>query len=616
MKTTARTWAGIAALVAGAAFTAPLTATTALAASGGGAPALTAHKIGTAQIGAGSATGGELRPPSADDIATSTQAVRNRSPRSRAKSTRTTFGPSGVTGTSVTAGAGTQQTSVLGINHYDQRYADGGNQYSLTPPDQALCASGTQVVEAVNNAIRIYNPAGGPLSGVTALNPFFGFSHEINRSTGVASAHQIGDPSCVYDASTQRFFLTVYDLSADSSGNPTGPSAIDVAVSPAAGALGKWTVYSFDTSDQGGTSCPCFSDYPHLATDATALYVSTNEFPTLAAGFNGAQVFALPKAALAAGDSAIPLAHVSTATDGAGGGFTLSPVVSSGGVYPPSGKMYFLSSDAVFEDSGASRILKLWTLTGTGSIGTQHPSVTLTHQDLTVPKYAVPPLTQQPDGAAPLRDCLNVTACAKIVLGHPNRYKEALESYDSSDTRVMQTAFADGLVWGALDTAVDVAGSTKPGIAYYAIRPGSTPTVVNAQTLALPGGSLSYPAIGVTAAGKGVIAMSLAGGSGAHHPSAAYAVVGTSGVPTSVNIAGEGQGAYDDFSGYRAFQYNRPRFGDYGAASVVGGKVYLASEYIEASCGLSAYESSPFGTCGRTRTTLANWATRISAVTP
>ncbi|MCU1587899.1 MAG: hypothetical protein JWN31_1392, partial [Frankiales bacterium] len=503
--------------------------------------------------------------------------------------------------------------SSLGLTHRDQRLADGGNQFSLTPPDQALCASPTVVVEAVNNAIRTFNTDGTASSGVTALNGFFGFGHEDDRTQTppVASPRQIGDPSCVYDSGTQRFFLTVYDLASDSAGSPTGPSAVDIAVSPAGTAAGTWSVYSFDTTDPTGPGCPCFSDYPHLATDGTALYITSNEFSTLGPEFNGAQVFALPKAQLTAGDSAIPMVHVPTASDGPGRGFTLSPAVSSG-AYPPANTMYFLSSDAVFEDSGASSKLYLWTLSGTSSIGSQHPSVTLTPTAVAVPRYAVPPLTQQPAGSTPLRDCLNLTSCSKVLLGSPNKYKEVLESYDSSDTRVMQTAWAGGQVWGALDTAVDVAGSVRPGIAYYAITPGRAAPDV-AQTLVLPGGSLSYPSIGVTSSGHGVIAMSLAGAG--HHPSAAYALVGSGAAPTSVQISREGQSAYDDFSGYRAYDYNRPRFGDYGAASVVGDRVWIASEYVESpGCSAATFQANGF-TCGdQTRTALANWATRVSAV--
>jgi hypothetical protein len=43
-------------------------------------------------------------------------------------------------------------TGFEGLNHYQQRYACGGNQFSVEPPDQALCVGNGYVLEAVNDA--------------------------------------------------------------------------------------------------------------------------------------------------------------------------------------------------------------------------------------------------------------------------------------------------------------------------------------------------------------------------------------------------------------------------------------------------------------------------------
>ena len=70
-------------------------------------------------------------------------------------------------------------------------------------------------------------------------------------------------------------------------------------------------------------------------------------------------------------------------------------------------------------------------------------------------------------------------------------------------------------------------------------------------------------------------------------------------------------------NGYKAFgDPPRPRWGDYGAAAVDGGDIWFASEWIAADCTLAQYMAGAFGSCGGTRTSLANWATRISKVTP
>jgi hypothetical protein len=138
--------------------------------------------------------------------------------------------------------------------------------------------------------------------------------------------------------------------------------------------------------------------------------------------------------------------------------------------------------------------------------------------------------------------------------------------------------------------------------------------VVNQGQFGLADHGLTYPAVGVTSAGRGVIGFTLAGAH--YYPSAAFAGVTTRGLGP-VKLAGLGVGVEDGFTGYKAL--NPPgngiaRWGDYGAASVVGGDVWVASEYIAQRCTLAQYTADP--TCGRTRSALANWATRISLIRP
>ena len=50
--------------------------------------------------------------------------------------------------------------SFQGLNHRDQRLANGGNQFSLEPPDQALCVGNGYTVESTNSVIRVWSTAG------------------------------------------------------------------------------------------------------------------------------------------------------------------------------------------------------------------------------------------------------------------------------------------------------------------------------------------------------------------------------------------------------------------------------------------------------------------------
>ncbi len=145
-------------------------------------------------------------------------------------------------------------------------------------------------------------------------------------------------------------------------------------------------------------------------------------------------------------------------------------------------------------------------------------------------------------------------------------------------------------------------------------------SVLKQGYLGLAHTNLTYPAIGVTSSGKGVMAFTLVGTN--NFPSAGYASINTNGTGT-VNIAAAGLGSQDGFTEYKFYSpfgngVTRPRWGDYGAAVPVGNTIWIASEYIGQTCTFAQPEAgfnpSQFGSCGGTRTALANWYTRISHV--
>jgi hypothetical protein len=182
---------------------------------------------------------------------------------------------------------------------------------------------------------------------------------------------------------------------------------------------------------------------------------------------------------------------------------------------------------------------------------------------------------------------------------------------------MQQVVYANGKVWGALDTAIKVDGKLQAGIEWFVVRPSSDEEdgarLVNQGYLAVKGNNVIYPAIAVTPSGEGVMAFTLVGRD--HYPSAAFAAIDAGGVGP-VQVAAEGLGPADGFSGYQIFNDpdpNRPRWGDYGAAVVDGNDIWIASEYIAQTCTLDTYIATG-GSCNGTRTALANWATRITRV--
>jgi hypothetical protein len=310
-------------------------------------------------------------------------------------------------------------------------------------------------------------------------------------------------------------------------------------------------------------------------------------------------------------------------------GFTLWPSTTPGGGGDTSagGTEYFLSSNAAAEahDTGdgtsssePSTQLLVWALTNTTSLGTT-PALALSNAQLEVGVYAPPPSATQKSGNLPLRTCLNNNSCSLVLVGVKDPFTETLGNLDSNDTRMQQVMWVSGALWGALDTALSVSSAKQAGIEWFAVAPSTSSGTLSAKLsnqgyLGLGNGNLTYPAIGITSRGTGVMAFTVLGSD--FYPSAGYATITSAGVGP-VHIAAPGLGPDDGFTNYKILGNpvgtTSSRWGDFGAAVPVGSNVWIASEYIAQTCDFSEYKSSNFR-CGNTRSALANWGTRISLV--
>ncbi len=566
-----------------------------------------------------------------------------------------------------------------GLNFYQQRYSRRGNQFSVEPPDQGMCAGNGFVLEAVNDVLNIFNTSGqSVLPDNTAtnivsgfprnvnhavdLNSFYGYIPAIDRTTGVRGPF-VTDPSCLYDAATQRWFVVVLTLDTFSNGAFTGTNHLDIAVSQTADPTGMWNIYKIPAQDDGtqGTpnhNClgPCLGDYPHIGADAYGFYITTNEFcfTSPLCNFRAAQIYEISKASLVAGAAVVPFVQLDTLNAVNTGtqiepGFTVWPAQSPGTLsfnLNNGGTEFFLSSIAVFENSGTSNKIVEWTLTNTSSIDTS-PSLGLSNRLVAVNQYGVPPTQQQPgSGTAttthtPLGFCINDTTtvlfnsavgCWRLVVGPPP-HNEVISRPDSNDSRMQQVMYANGKLWGALDTALNPGGGgQRAGLAWYILSPDAGKVILQGY-LGAAGYDFTYPAIGVTASGRGVVAFTATGDT--LNPSAGFApidaIVGIG--PWNIITGGTGAAQDDGFTSYKAEVGNPPRtrWGDYGAAAVDGNSVWIASEYIANPCTYTNW-GGPFfsggsgdnllGTCGGashgpgSRAALGNWSTRISKLTP
>ncbi len=576
-----------------------------------------------------------------------------------------------------------------GLNFYQQRYARGGNQFSVEPPDQGMCAGNGYVVEAVNDVLNVFDTSGtSVLPDNTAtnivggfprnvnhavdLNSFYGYAPAINRTTGIRGP-DVTDPSCIYDAQTQRFFVLVLTLEVvPTTGAFTHVNHLDLAVSQTANPTGSWNMYRIDVTNDGTNTGgvnpgPYLGDYPHIGADANGIYLTTNAYPWCCNGFSGAQIYALSKAQLAAGSPNVNMVHIDTsgmvnAPSDAGStqpGFTVWPAQSPGTQFngDNGGTEFMLSSNAADEATHpvagtggnyVSNQVVLWSLTNTSSLNSATPALSLGNRLVGSETYALPPKQTQPGAGAPpgvnapqghcINDTTTVTiagtGCWRLVFNPPQPSPtEVVSRPDSNDTRMQQVAYANGKVWGALDTALNPdGGPQRAGIAWFIVNPNSAKVALQGY-LGATGHDFTYPAIAVLPNGRGMMAFTDTGNS--TFPSAAYASIDAVAGIGEWNVVPGGAGATvdDGFTSYKSQVGNPPRtrWGDYGAAAADGNSIWLASEYIGGSCDYNAW-GGPFfvggtgdnllGTCGGAghgpgvRAALGNWSTRISRFTP
>ncbi len=533
-----------------------------------------------------------------------------------------------------------QVVSFDGLNHRDQRLANGGNQFSIEPPDQGLCAGAGFVLETVNDVLRVFDTAGNPVTGATDLNTFYGYPAQVNRATGVRGEF-VTDPSCHFDVQTRRFYHVALTLDVFPNGDFTGRNHLDIAVSNTSSPAGTWSIFRVPVQNDGTEGTPnhncspgpgsagathptaCIGDFPHPGADATGFFITTNEFDLFGPNRRAAQIYAFSKRALASGGATVALTQFDTTGLMSGiDGFTIWPTTSPGQQFATvaDGTEFFLSSFRPAPGAISNR-LAIWALSNTQSLDEETTELTLREAAIPVQTFSRPPRSDQKPGDFPLGQCLNDPTCSTSVIGTPDPFAPEVEGrLDSSDGRILTAVFAGGKVFGALGTAVAVNGAMKAGIAWFVLLPnvldgGLSGTVLNQGTLSLADNNVIFPAIGVNESGQGVMAFTLSGAD--FFPSAAFAPIDAVNGAGEIHVIREGQGPQDGFTEYKGFRNPpRPRWGDYGAAAVDGSTVWVASEYIGQTCTLEEFRAAPFGSCDNTRTAFANWGTRISQLVP
>src|SRR5439155_1336046 len=124
---------------------------------------------------------------------------------------------------------------------------------------------------------------------------------------------------------------------------------------------------------------------------------------------------------------------------------------------------------------------------------------------------------------------------------------------EAHDTGMQQVTWVNGSLWGANDTGLNISSAKQAGIEWFKVTAngGSTgAALAGSGYVGLGNDNLTYPAIGITTSGTGVMAFTVVGND--FYPSAGYATISGSGI-SDIHIAAAGQGPDDGFTNYRLF---------------------------------------------------------------
>lgn len=158
--------------------------------------------------------------------------------------------------------------------------------FLFIPADPSGAAGPHHLVNVVNVSLRFHEKSGALLTDTT-LASFLGPLGPVTFTF---------DPKVVYDQYSGRFVMVTLELTDDGAGGGAETSKLFVAVSDDHNPVGTWFGAVFDTKlNIGGTDH--WLDYPGLAVDEEAVYVTGNMFEFLVNGrtFGGVRLFILDK---------------------------------------------------------------------------------------------------------------------------------------------------------------------------------------------------------------------------------------------------------------------------------------------------------------------------------
>lgn len=458
--------------------------------------------------------------------------------------------------TSIAPGTYPHTVGFAGISGQQDTVAEG---YYLEPPDQGLCVGGaggpnSTVVEFINNSLQVFDPSGAPQSQIIPASALF----------DLAPSAFLSDPRCYWDPDTRRWFFQEFTAGV--------PATQYIAVSQTPNALGKYTVFQFDTTDAGAPpsyNCPCFGDFDQQGADGNGYYIATNEFSNVNSQFNGADIWAMSKQQLAAAADGMasppPVDRYALTGDEFGLPYHVSPADT-----PVDGNYYrntefFVESNS---DANSDDHLLVYDMTNTQLLNTAG-FPTLAASSLVTQGYSDPPNATQPAGICPTCTVdADFNAVQEVTESRGVLYAE-LDSGTPPFTQAFPGTGPAQAEWFILD-----ADHTNP----------QSVTIDNQGAVSNPSDAFLYPDVAVDGEGNGFMLFSVSGAD--FYPSPGYIAFDKhDGATGSALLPAQGVNDEDGFTCYAPYgvlgsNNSDCRWGDYSMGVAYNNRIFMGAEYV------------------------------------
>jgi hypothetical protein len=352
------------------------------------------------------------------------------------------------------------QTDVLaafsGASQANDITQHGGDQ-AVAPPDTDIAVGPADVVDTVNSTIEVRSRTGAILG-----------SDDLNTFLSIFSGYYSTDPRIIYDAGSQRWWLT--DTEAPNAFTcPMVGAPVLIAVSASSNPLPftNWIVYELPFVTPGTV----LGDQPGLGISTNTVAASFNDYDC-SGGFIGSDVDILQKTDLEHNSGANANVPFS------GGPFSPQPVQSFGSTTT----QYVVANDS---DCGSvlcpSPAVEVDAFTGTPEGGNVAVAQTLP---------AMLPTAVDSTGNLP-----------------PAQQSGTSTTIQTDDDRFLNAVWENGVIWTAGGTQCTPTGDSalRSCLDYVGVTASSTgvvnPTITQINNVGVSGRYLYYPAVSVDAAG-------------------------------------------------------------------------------------------------------------------